>query len=152
MAVRLLLPRWLQPDCPAGLFQVVHRLRDTGTRWHNSLLCRAAAKLLTAVMHSYPDQVSDIYTKAAPELVARFREREENVKADVFGAYCHLLRQVRYSPGRGLCPGPAQRITPPLPEEMAATSGCLCQACLAVVLLPCSLGPPLQLVLLITGC
>lgn len=46
-------------------------------------------------MHAYPDQLADIYSKAAGELVARFREREENVKADVFAAYCDLLRQVR---------------------------------------------------------
>jgi cullin-associated NEDD8-dissociated protein 1 len=57
--------------------------------------CRAAAKLLSALVHSYPDQLADIYSKAAGELVARFREREENVKADVFAAYCDLLRQVR---------------------------------------------------------
>jgi hypothetical protein len=33
------------------------------------------------------------------ELVARFREPEENVKADVFAAYCDLLRQVRVCQG-----------------------------------------------------
>jgi hypothetical protein len=31
----------------------------------------------------------------APELVARFREREESVKATVMAAYCDLVRQVR---------------------------------------------------------
>eukprot|EP00878_Enallax_costatus_P002222 GHUV01002394.1.p1 GENE.GHUV01002394.1~~GHUV01002394.1.p1 ORF type:complete len:958 (+),score=265.35 GHUV01002394.1:286-3159(+) len=55
---------------------------------------RAAAKLISALVHAYPDQLSDIYSKAAGELVSRFREREENVKADVFAAYCDLLRQV----------------------------------------------------------
>jgi hypothetical protein len=40
-------------------------------------------------------QVSEIYSKAASELVSRFREREETVKADIFAAMCELLRQVR---------------------------------------------------------
>uniref|UniRef100_A0A383V8K4 TATA-binding protein interacting (TIP20) domain-containing protein n=1 Tax=Tetradesmus obliquus TaxID=3088 RepID=A0A383V8K4_TETOB len=61
---------------------------------------RAAAKLLSALVHAYPDQLADIYSKAAGELVARFREREENVKADVFAAHCDLLRQVGIVSGR----------------------------------------------------
>lgn len=56
--------------------------------------CRASAKLVSALVHAYPEQIADIYSKAAGELVGRFREREENVKADVFAAYCDLLRQV----------------------------------------------------------
>ncbi|KAF6251732.1 armadillo-type protein [Scenedesmus sp. NREL 46B-D3] len=68
---------------------------------------RAAAKLLSALVHSYPDQLADIYSKAAGELVARFREREENVKADVFAAYCDLLRQVGIVAGRYAANDPA---------------------------------------------
>ncbi|KAF8067210.1 CAND1 [Scenedesmus sp. PABB004] len=55
---------------------------------------RAAAKLVSALVRAYPDAVGDLYAAAAGELVARFREREENVKADVFAAYADLLRQV----------------------------------------------------------
>lgn len=61
---------------------------------NHAMQCRAAAKLISALVHAYPDQLSVIYSKAASELVSRFREREENVKADVFTAYCDLLRQV----------------------------------------------------------
>lgn len=55
---------------------------------------RCAVKLLSAIIEAYPDQVSEVYSKAASELVSRFREREESVKADIFGAMSSLLKQV----------------------------------------------------------
>eukprot|EP00879_Flechtneria_rotunda_P007662 GHRR01008035.1.p1 GENE.GHRR01008035.1~~GHRR01008035.1.p1 ORF type:complete len:648 (+),score=253.35 GHRR01008035.1:1250-3193(+) len=55
---------------------------------------RAAAKLVSAVVHAYPDQLGEVYSKAAGELVSRFKEREESVKADIFTAYSDMLRQV----------------------------------------------------------
>jgi hypothetical protein len=58
------------------------------------LLPRGAVKLLSAITDAYPDQVSEVYSKAASELVSRFREREESVKGDIFGAMSALLKQV----------------------------------------------------------
>lgn len=55
---------------------------------------RAAAKVLTAAVHSYQDAIGELYRRAAEPLVARFREREENVLSDVFQAYVVLCRQV----------------------------------------------------------
>jgi len=55
---------------------------------------RASAKALAAATAAYPDALPTIYAKAAGELVNRFREREENVKGDVFAAYITLARQV----------------------------------------------------------
>lgn len=55
---------------------------------------RAAAKALAALPPAFPDLLPHIYKRAAPELVARFREREENVKGDVFHAYSELVKQV----------------------------------------------------------
>ncbi|KAI5937222.1 cullin-associated NEDD8-dissociated protein 2 isoform X2 [Manis javanica] len=56
---------------------------------------RAAAKCMAALIGSRPDLVHDFHRTLAPELIHRFKEREENVKADVFGAYIVLLRQTR---------------------------------------------------------
>ncbi|KAM6216148.1 cullin-associated NEDD8-dissociated protein 2 [Rhynchocyon petersi] len=56
---------------------------------------RASAKCMAALISSRPDLLSDFYATLAPVLISRFKEREENVKADVFGAYIVLLRQTR---------------------------------------------------------
>lgn len=56
---------------------------------------RAAAKCLAALISSRPDLLTNFHCTLAPVLIRRFREREENVKADVFGAYIVLLRQTR---------------------------------------------------------
>ncbi|KAM6161530.1 cullin-associated NEDD8-dissociated protein 2 isoform 2-T2 [Erethizon dorsatum] len=56
---------------------------------------RAAAKCLAALLGSRPDLLPDLHHSLAPALVHRFREREDNVKADVFAAYIMLLRQIR---------------------------------------------------------
>ncbi|XP_030163305.1 cullin-associated NEDD8-dissociated protein 2 [Lynx canadensis] len=56
---------------------------------------RAAAKCMAALIGSRPDLLSDFHCTLAPALIHRFKEREENVKADVFGAYIVLLRQTR---------------------------------------------------------
>ncbi|XP_048590232.1 cullin-associated NEDD8-dissociated protein 1 [Nematostella vectensis] len=56
---------------------------------------RAAAKCLAAVLGSRHELLSEMYKNVAPALIARFKEREENVKADIFSAYITLLRQTR---------------------------------------------------------
>lgn len=53
---------------------------------------RSAAKCLEAVISSRPDLVEDFYKVLSPALIARFKEREENVKSDIFHAYIALLR------------------------------------------------------------
>lgn len=56
---------------------------------------RAAAKCLAALIGSRPDLLPNFHRTLAPALICRFKEREENVKADIFGAYVVLLRQTR---------------------------------------------------------
>ncbi|KAK2091432.1 Cullin-associated NEDD8-dissociated protein 2 [Saguinus oedipus] len=56
---------------------------------------RAAAKCITALIGSRPDLLPDFHCTLAPVLIRRFKEREENVKADIFTAYIMLLRQTR---------------------------------------------------------
>ena len=55
---------------------------------------RAAAKCLQAIIESYPDLLKDIYPKSATALIGRFREREENVKSDIFQTFVDLVKQV----------------------------------------------------------
>ena len=81
----------------SGLGNVHHRLSDEGysddedTSWK---VRRAAAKCLSAVITEYPNLLQDIYAKASQSLIARLREREENVKLDVFNSFVDLIRQV----------------------------------------------------------
>lgn len=53
---------------------------------------RSAAKCLEAVISTRTDLVEDFYKALSPALIARFKEREENVKSDIFHAYIALLR------------------------------------------------------------
>ncbi|NWT03941.1 CAND1 protein, partial [Mionectes macconnelli] len=54
---------------------------------------RAAAKCLEAIVSSRHDLLQDFYRTLSPALISRFKEREENVKADIFSAYIALLKQ-----------------------------------------------------------
>uniref|UniRef100_A0A8C9VG79 Cullin-associated and neddylation-dissociated 1 n=1 Tax=Scleropages formosus TaxID=113540 RepID=A0A8C9VG79_SCLFO len=56
---------------------------------------RAAAKCLDAVVSTRHEMLPEFYRTVSPALSARFKEREENVKADVFHAYLSLLKQTR---------------------------------------------------------
>ncbi|XP_014472303.1 PREDICTED: cullin-associated NEDD8-dissociated protein 1 [Dinoponera quadriceps] len=65
---------------------------------------RAAAKCLEAVVSSRRELLSDLYKVVSPALICRFKEREENVKSDIFHAYIALLRQTRPATGVPLDP------------------------------------------------
>ncbi|NXG47415.1 CAND1 protein, partial [Psilopogon haemacephalus] len=54
---------------------------------------RAAAKCLEAIVSSRRDLLQDFYKTLSPVLISRFKEREENVKADIFSTYISLLKQ-----------------------------------------------------------
>ena len=60
---------------------------------------RAAAKCLEAVIATRHEMMEEFYTTISPALITitRFKEREENVKADIFHAYQALLKQARSS-------------------------------------------------------
>uniref|UniRef100_A0A7S3NKS9 TATA-binding protein interacting (TIP20) domain-containing protein n=1 Tax=Aureoumbra lagunensis TaxID=44058 RepID=A0A7S3NKS9_9STRA len=53
---------------------------------------RAALRLLTAIITSRSELLSNLYNKAAPILTDRFKEREENVRVDVIKATESLIR------------------------------------------------------------
>ncbi|XP_073207347.1 cullin-associated NEDD8-dissociated protein 1-like isoform X5 [Lepidochelys kempii] len=54
---------------------------------------RSAAKCLEAIVSTRHDLLQDFYKTLSPVLIGRFKEREENVKADIFCAYIALLKQ-----------------------------------------------------------
>ncbi|KAH9373876.1 hypothetical protein HPB48_016148 [Haemaphysalis longicornis] len=56
---------------------------------------RAAAKCLEAVIATRHEMLNEFYRVVSPALIARFKEREENVKVDILQAYIVLLRQTR---------------------------------------------------------
>lgn len=56
---------------------------------------RSAAKCLEAVVSTRHDMLTEFYKTVSPALIARFKEREENVKTDIFHAYIALLKQTR---------------------------------------------------------
>ncbi|XP_044156534.1 cullin-associated NEDD8-dissociated protein 1-like isoform X1 [Bufo gargarizans] len=58
---------------------------------------RSAAKCLETLITARPDLLPEFYRSVAPVIISRFKEREENVKADIFSAFNALLRQTRCS-------------------------------------------------------
>lgn len=69
---------------------------------------RSAIKCLEALISTRRDLLLSFYSSVCPALLARFKEREENVRADVFAAFSMLLKQSR--PGsshHGLIPANA---------------------------------------------
>ncbi|KAL9675175.1 hypothetical protein QQ045_003376 [Rhodiola kirilowii] len=54
---------------------------------------RAAAKCLAALIVSRPEMLTKLYQEACPKVIDRFKEREENVKMDIFNTFIELLRQ-----------------------------------------------------------
>ncbi|XP_073324828.1 cullin-associated NEDD8-dissociated protein 2 [Pagrus major] len=56
---------------------------------------RSSIKCLDALINTRRDLLLSFYSSVCPALLARFKEREENVRADVFAAFSTLLRQTR---------------------------------------------------------
>ncbi|XP_014246740.1 cullin-associated NEDD8-dissociated protein 1 isoform X2 [Cimex lectularius] len=65
---------------------------------------RSSAKCLEAIIATRPEYVPELYRVVSPALIARFKEREDNVKSDIFHAYITLLRQTRSTAVNNLDP------------------------------------------------
>ncbi|XP_048489474.1 cullin-associated NEDD8-dissociated protein 1 isoform X2 [Plutella xylostella] len=68
---------------------------------------RAAAKCLESVISTRHELLPEMYQTVSPALIARFKEREENVKCDILSAYTALLRATRPPPALAHAPPPA---------------------------------------------
>ncbi|KAH7637047.1 cullin-associated and neddylation-dissociated 1 isoform X1 [Dermatophagoides farinae] len=56
---------------------------------------RASAKTLETIILNRLDLLEEFYQLISPTIIMQFREREENVKVDIFNTYIALLRQTR---------------------------------------------------------
>ncbi|XP_077989699.1 cullin-associated NEDD8-dissociated protein 1-like isoform X1 [Glandiceps talaboti] len=56
---------------------------------------RASAKCLDAIFACRNEMLPDFYKTVSSALITRFKEREENVKSDIFHAYITLLKQTK---------------------------------------------------------
>ncbi|XP_022103590.1 cullin-associated NEDD8-dissociated protein 1-like [Acanthaster planci] len=56
---------------------------------------RSAAKCLEAIVGSRHEMLNEFYRAVSPALISRFKEREENVKSDIFHAFITLLKQTK---------------------------------------------------------
>ncbi|SGY91656.1 BQ5605_C038g11689 [Microbotryum silenes-dioicae] len=65
---------------------------DDDTSWK---VRRSATKLLTACIQTRADLLSSFYHTISPALIARFSEREETVKVEVWGTYTALLAHTK---------------------------------------------------------
>uniref|UniRef100_A0A131XVQ6 Putative tata-binding protein-interacting protein n=1 Tax=Ixodes ricinus TaxID=34613 RepID=A0A131XVQ6_IXORI len=96
---------------------------------------RAAAKCLEAVIATRHEMLDEFYRTVSPALIARFKEREENVKVDILQAYVALLRQTK--------PLLAQQQTL-TPADLANAEGTLALVAAQVGPLVRALGRPLR--------
>ncbi|KAF1791687.1 Armadillo-type fold [Phytophthora cactorum] len=65
---------------------------DDDTSWK---VRRATLRVLTAIITTRPELLEQLYIHCAQPLISRFKEREENVRIDVFGVFAELLRATR---------------------------------------------------------
>ncbi|EGF77236.1 hypothetical protein BATDEDRAFT_255, partial [Batrachochytrium dendrobatidis JAM81] len=54
---------------------------------------RASAKLLSSLIGTHSEFLSELYAQIGPTLIRRFTEREESVRIDVFNTFLTLLQQ-----------------------------------------------------------
>ncbi|KAL3213225.1 hypothetical protein MRX96_035569 [Rhipicephalus microplus] len=98
---------------------------------------RAAAKCLEAVIATRHEMLPEFYRVVSPALIARFKEREENVKVDILQAYIALLRQTRPL----VTPCVVRGLQRPLRERALKTrQGCLALLTELLQLLPGALA------------
>ncbi|XP_072398522.1 cullin-associated NEDD8-dissociated protein 1-like isoform X1 [Diabrotica undecimpunctata] len=56
---------------------------------------KSAAKCLESIIITRPELLNEFYKSLSPTLISRFKEREENVRSDIFHAYISLLKETK---------------------------------------------------------
>ncbi|KAF5283424.1 hypothetical protein FQA39_LY04800 [Lamprigera yunnana] len=75
---------------------------------------RSAAKCLESVIISRHELLPEFYKSLSAALIARFKEREENVKSDIFHAYISLLKQTKHSISMNIDPDSMEQEETPI--------------------------------------
>ncbi|KAG6452371.1 hypothetical protein O3G_MSEX007598 [Manduca sexta] len=91
---------------------------------------RAAAKCLESVISTRHELLAEMYQTVSPALIARFKEREENVKCDILSAYTSLLRATRPPPALQMSGTPAENSPQAL---LLQRVGCVVRGALRVI-------------------
>lgn len=73
---------------------------------------RSAAKCLEGIITSRHELLPEFYKTLSPAMIVRFKEREENVKSDIFHAYIALLKQTKTSINVNIDPDSMEQETP----------------------------------------
>uniref|UniRef100_A0AAY4B4L5 TOG domain-containing protein n=1 Tax=Denticeps clupeoides TaxID=299321 RepID=A0AAY4B4L5_9TELE len=107
---------------------------------------RSSVKCLEAVVSSRRDLLPDLYASVCPVLVGRFKEREENVRTDIFLAFVALLRQTRPLPGSQV-PSVVKALHKQLREKsMKSRQGCFSLLSELAGVLPGAMGEHLPVI------
>lgn len=53
---------------------------------------KAAVKVIAAVVQARPDLLSETWAVCGPQLVRRFKEREENVRLDILACFASVVQ------------------------------------------------------------
>ena len=99
-----------------------HYSDDEDSSWK---VRRGAAKTLTALTHAYHldlEALTTIYKSTGGPLVARFKEREENVLVDVFASYVALCQSVTREGARSGPDGPLSLLHKEAPGAIKSLS------------------------------
>ena len=75
-------------------FEESEELSDAGIDDSSWKVRRAAVHVLDSIIRSRPEKLSEYYSQLVDKLVERFREREENVKLDIFKTFSGLIRSI----------------------------------------------------------
>jgi cullin-associated NEDD8-dissociated protein 1 len=90
---------------------------DDDTSWK---VRKAAVKVIAAVVQARPDLLGDTWGACGPQLVRRFKEREENVRLDILACFTAIVQASYVSNTTGPANAAPLHHAPPSPRSSGA--------------------------------